>query len=127
MKTMTRPILILGLIIYLTCCTALAEQKLIPQICESPYDISAEMSKKLAEIAITEAEAKNVSLEGYNSVLTLVYPDIKYKNGHLKRKGYFGVRFSPYHCEELGLDGGGFDVEIDPITFAVLRSRVSAL
>jgi hypothetical protein len=37
------------------------------------------------------------------------------------------VRFTPFRCEELGLDGGGFDVEIDPKTYAVIDSYTSVL
>ena len=39
----------------------------------------------------------------------------------------WGVRFSPFHCGDLVLDGGGFDVEIDPKTFEVIDSYFSVL
>jgi hypothetical protein len=93
----------------------------MPEVCIPPND-DAVLARKLAGIAFKDAERKSVSLRDYNRVFAVPYhsrlePDRK----------IWGVRFSPFRCNEMVTDGGGYDVEIDPTTFEVIDSFFSAL
>ncbi len=108
--------------------SALAGQSDMPPVCKNNFGISDTKMQKLAEIAFEEAQRKHVSLKQYNSVFAVVWPDLVDENNQvIKKGGYYAVRFSPFRCNSMGTDGGGFDVDIDPGSFKVISSRISFL
>ena len=100
----------------------------MPLVCEDHFGIGKETMQKLAEIAFAESKKNGIPMRDYNSVFAIIHPDVRDRNGKLEREGgFFAVRFSPNGCGGTVLDGGGFDVDIDPVTFAVTGSRLTGL
>lgn len=91
----------------------------MPAVCLIADDNRA-LIRKLAKIAFEEAERKGVSLRGYRQVFA-----VRYYSRSDRSRQIWAVRFSPWRCKQLAVDGGGFDVEIDPKTFEVIDSYIS--
>ncbi len=92
-----------------------------PQICKLPWFDSTAM-EKFATTAVSEAKKKKIDLSTYKSIFA-----VKTHSRLGNNRKIIGVRVSTHQCDEHGLDGGGFDVELDPTTFEVIESYLSDL
>lgn len=91
-----------------------------PEICyEKLFERS--LMDKLSKIAFWEAKRKGVSVQGYAGFIAVEYTSQK------TNRPIYGLRFSTHACNTMGLDGGGFDIEVDPKTFEVIDSYISPL
>jgi hypothetical protein len=107
---------------------AFADESDMPPTCKNYSGINDATLKRIVAVAFEEAKRKRISLKRYHSVFAVFLRDITDGNNKvIKKGGYFGVRFSPYVCDDLSTDGGGFDVDIDPKSFKVIASRKSFL
>src|SRR5437016_3926671 len=94
-----------------------------PELCADVFGVPNDIRVKLVSIALNEAQHKDVSLNGYNSIFIIRFGRVTTfrieidkatgKQTH-KEKPYtpspasqpqrpsdFGVRFSPFHCGQL--------------------------
>ncbi len=77
---------------------------------------------RVAKIALNEAVKKKISLQGYAGFIA-----VETESNIFPLRLIYALRFSPFECDHLGLDGGGFDIEVDRKTLKVMTSYVSAL
>ncbi len=91
-----------------------------PEICYGKI-FERRLMDKLSNIGVWEAKRKGISVHGYAGFIAVEYTSQK------TNRPIYGLRFSTHACDELGLDGGGFDIEVDPITFEVITSYISPL
>jgi hypothetical protein len=92
-----------------------------PQICyRSWFDHS--LMDRLAAIAFAEAKKKKIKLQGYAGFIAVKMES--YRHG---KHPIYGLRFTPFACNEMGTDGGGFDIEVDRKTLEVIDSYHSTL
>jgi hypothetical protein len=90
-----------------------------PEICYDSF-IERNLMDKLANIAFAEAKRKKAWIRDYPGFIAVEMTSYRHK-GRL----IYGLRFTPFACGEMGLDGGGFDIEVDRKTFEVIDSYKS--
>ena len=114
-----------------------------PEICYNDR-FSKSVMDRLVVLARAEAQKKHVDRSAYNGIIAVDYWSRKVledwhrtmqKQRDTNREAsskmppadIIGVRFTPFACNDMGTDGGGFDVDINPKTFEVLDSRNSLI
>jgi hypothetical protein len=90
-----------------------------PETCYNKF-FEREFMDKLADIAYAEAKRKRAWVRDYRGFIAVEMNSYRHKN-----RPIYGLRFTPFACNAMGLDGGGFDIEVDRKTLEVIDSYQS--
>jgi hypothetical protein len=90
-----------------------------PEVCYGVL-FSKELMNKFHGIAFAQAKEKGIDLSRYKRFIAVHSTSRSDPNRKI-----IGLRFSSYRCDEVGLDGGGFDAEIDSSSHTLIDSYTS--
>jgi hypothetical protein len=89
------------------------------EICYSKF-LDRQLLDKLASIAYAEARKKKAWVRDYRGLIAVETLSDRHEN-----RPIYAIRFTPYACNDMGTDGGGFDIEVDRKTLKVIDSHQS--
>ncbi len=112
-------LVVCGVAIYTTQTYLLTDRPPIPEVCASGL-VDETLEKKLVAMAFNEALRNGVDVNFFKKSFA-----VHNKSRSKPHRDILAVRFSPFPCRELVLDGGGFDVEFDPETLKIVDSYMS--